>query len=71
MRGFDPIMTAILSYCDVVRPCVLTSGYCDDSCRQAVVQKYEGGLQPPAQAGNQTGATRQTWRPGEWKHLRG
>lgn len=30
-----------------------------------MVQKREGGLQPAAQTGNQTGTARQTRRPGE------
>lgn len=30
-----------------------------------MVQECEGGLQPAAQTGNQTGTARQTWRPGK------
>lgn len=30
-----------------------------------MVQECEGGLQPAAQTGKQTGATSQTWRPGK------
>ena len=40
---------------------------CVCSCRKAVVQKREGGLQPAAQTGNQTGTARQARRPGELK----
>ena len=40
------------------------------SCRKTVVQKREGGLQPAAQTGNQTGTARQTRRPGELKRTK-
>lgn len=33
--------------------------------RKTVVQECEGGLQPAAQTGKQTGTTCQTWRPGK------
>lgn len=35
--------------------------------RETVVQECEGGLQPAAQAGKQTGTTCQTWGPGEFR----
>lgn len=40
------------------------------SCRKTVVQKREGGLQPAAQTGNQTGTACQTRRPGELKRTK-